>query len=208
MCGRYVLTKPTKVIAEHFDLFEPPVDPMSPRYNASPTERLPVIRRDAQGRRRLDDLRWGFVLEPRGRDALRRGPLINARSETVDEKPTFRAAFRQRRALVPADGFYEWRKEGTKKSRPFWIGFRDRRLFAFAGLWERDAFTILTTGPSPLVQPLHDRMPVILAPTDYERWLDPSVTRREALEDLFAPFPDAEMEVIEVKAPGEPRIPV
>lgn len=209
MCGRYVLTKPSKVIAEHFELFEPPVDPMSPRYNAAPTERLPVVRRHPDGRRRLDELRWGFQLEPRTKDSPRRGPLINARSETVDEKPTFREAFQRRRCLVPSDGFYEWQKQGAKKkSQPFWIGFEDRRLFAFAALWERDSFTILTTGPNALVAPLHDRMPVILDPAAYPRWLDPTLTRREALEDLFAPFPDAEMEVIQVQAPGEPRIPV
>jgi putative SOS response-associated peptidase YedK len=207
MCGRYVLTKPAKVIAEHFDLFEPPVHPMSPRYNASPTERLPVIKRDPAGHRRLEELRWGFQFAPRP-DAPRPRPLINARSETVDQKPAFRDSFRGRRCLVPADGFYEWKKRGKKKSLPFWIGFADRRLFAFAALWDRDAFTILTTSPNARIEPLHDRMPVILAPEAYQRWLDPSLASREALEDLFQPFPDDQLEVVEIQAPGEPRIPV
>ena len=124
-------------------------------------------------------------------------PIINVRSETIGEKPTFRKAFQQRRCLVPATGFYEWQKLGTAK-QPFHIRQSDQPLFAFAGIWDRfqgdgnemiDSFAILTTSPNEVTGPIHNRMPVILDPAGCERWLDPAIEEARVLADLFEPIP-------------------
>jgi putative SOS response-associated peptidase YedK len=132
--------------------------------------------------------------------------MINARSETAAEKPAFRAAFRRRRCLVVADGFYEWQKtNGTKQ--PFYIRFRDTQPFAFAGLWEHwkgldeqviDSCTLLTTQPNDLLRQVHNRMPVILQPRDYDLWLDPEVQKPELLQPLLLPYPPEEMDAYPV----------
>ncbi|MDZ7615600.1 MAG: SOS response-associated peptidase, partial [Patescibacteria group bacterium] len=127
--------------------------------------------------------------------------MINARAETVAEKPAYRAAFRRRRCLVPADGFYEWRKEGGRK-QPYFIRMRDDRLFAFAALWESwegpdhsylESCTLLTTEPNPLIRPIHDRMPVILPPEAYGAWLDPAVQDAARLLPLLGSYPPEQM---------------
>lgn len=199
MCGRYSLTKVDRALLERFDLFDLPE--VIPRYNVAPTQLAPIVRRkrDADARE-LVMARFGLV--PSWSPDLSGGAkMINARSETVMEKPPFRDAFQQRRCLVPADGFFEWEKRG-KERVPHWFHLRDASVFAFAGLWERwydedknriESFTILTTKPNALVQPLHDRMPVILRPEDYALWLDPTITAPPALEPLFEPFPAEEM---------------
>ncbi len=198
MCGRFTLTLPAERLCLFFEV--PQVPPLSPRFNIAPTQPALVIRKARDGREAAL-LKWGLV-PPWAKDPAMGSRLINARSETVREKPSFAPAFRKRRCLVPADGFYEWRK-GPGGSRPYLFRFRDHRPFAFAGLWERwgggspeplETFTILTTRANPLVAPVHPRMPVILDPRDYEAWLDPAFQDLSRLEALFRPFPPEEME--------------
>jgi len=166
MCGRFTLTLSLERLRAFFKV--PRVPRVVPRFNIAPTQLTPVVRL-ARREREMPLLRWGLV-PLWAKDPSIGSRLINARSETVREKPSFARAFLKRRCLVPADGFYEWRKE-PRGTRPFLIRFRDRRTFAFAGLWERweggeeplETFTILTTRANSLVAPIHPRMPVILA---------------------------------------------
>lgn len=172
------------------------VPELPPRYNVAPTQPVAAVRRAAgEARRELVMLRWGLV--PFWADDLKIGAKhINARSESAADKPAFRAAFRERRCLIVADGFFEWQKVGSKK-QPYLFQMKDGRPFAFAGLWDRwrdpdknriESCTILTTKANELVSLLHDRMPVILKPADYERWLDPQVQDLESLQPLLCPF--------------------
>ncbi|MBL8796692.1 MAG: SOS response-associated peptidase [Planctomycetia bacterium] len=194
MCGRYTRRTPLRVLASLFDC-EAPAE-MPPRYNIAPTQPVAAIRRTGDGRREIAAMRWGLV--PSWATDVRIGNrLINARSETVATKPAFRAAFQQRRCLIPADSFYEWRQQGKEK-QPFLIQQRDGQPLAFAGLWERwqddklpplETCAILTTSANELMKPLHERMPVILAPTDWPRWLDAATPPVEA-EALLRPWPD------------------
>jgi putative SOS response-associated peptidase YedK len=196
---------PIKVLATLFDFEDGPELP--PRYNIAPTQPVAAVRLatppsppcegGAGGvpARELALLRWGLI--PAWADDLKIGyRLINARSETAATKPAFRSAFRQRRCLIPADGFYEWQKLGKEK-QPFYIHRRDGQPLAFAGLWEHwhgaeqdriESCTILTTTANDLLQSLHDRMPVVLSPKDYARWLDPK-TPKDDLEQLLKPAP-------------------
>ncbi|HET6518666.1 MAG TPA: SOS response-associated peptidase [Geminicoccaceae bacterium] len=202
MCGRYTLATPVDDLQRRFGFAERPN--LAPSYNIAPTQAAPVIRRwAAAGGRELAILRWGLV------PAWSEGPdgrfsMINARAETVATKPAYRAAFRQRRCLVPADGFYEWQKRDGRK-QPYFIRLRSGEPMAFAGLWERwtshtgqdaiESFTIVVTDANELVRPIHDRMPVILAPEDYDRWLDPGVPDGRA---LLRPCPPAWLEAYPV----------
>ncbi len=197
MCGRYSLTTPTEAMRQLF-LFDN-LPNLEPRYNIAPTQSAPVVRRDgAGGGRTLALLRWGLV--PSWAKEIAIGArMINARAETVAEKPAFRAAFRERRCLVAADGFYEWQKTADGK-QPWRICPTDRGPFAFAGLWERwrgpdgevETFTIITTVAGPSLSAIHPRMPVILAAPDHAAWLAPA-TPPDALKTLLAPFPDDQL---------------
>ena len=196
MCGRFILTSPGRVLAAQFELQHEPE--LTPRYNIAPTQQVPAIKMDTGGRR-LEMLKWGLV-PFWAKDASISARLINARCETLSEKPAFRAAFKSRRCLIPANGFYEWMKERGKK-QPYLFKLTDGSLFAFAGLWERweskdgvalESCTIITTDANELVQPLHDRMPVILKNKDYALWLDP-IAKREILQPLLIPYPSVEM---------------
>lgn len=199
MCGRFTLITPAEALAEQFQLFEIPS--LAPRYNIAPTQPVAAVRRvPGDGQRELVLLRWGLV-PFWAKDPGIGARMINARSETVAEKPAFRAAFRRRRCLVPADGFYEWRRLERGK-QPFYVRLRDERPFAFAGLWERwegpdetaiDSCTLLTTEPNDLIRPVHSRMPVILSPKDYDLWLDPGVQKAELLQPLLRPYPSEGM---------------
>jgi putative SOS response-associated peptidase YedK len=198
MCGRYTLTRPASEVVEAFHLDQAPL--FEPRYNIAPTQAVLAVRRiDPTGPPQAILLRWGLV--PAWATDLSIGNrMLNARSETVLEKATFRTAFARRRCLLPADGFYEWQTIGRKK-QPIHFRFRDDRLFAFAGLWERwggpdglvESCTILTTTANDLVRPVHDRMPVILDPEHYDAWLDPRGTDTELLCSWLAPYPATEM---------------
>jgi putative SOS response-associated peptidase YedK len=206
MCGRYMLTTPVEALRQLF-LFEERPNLM-PRYNIAPTQDVPIVRltrdRDA---RELIMARWGLV--PFWADDLKIGNrLINARRESVRTMRPFREAFGRRRCLVPADGFFEWRKEG-KTRQPLLIRRKDRAPFAFAGLWERwkdpadgtvvRSCTIITCPANELVAPVHDRMPVVLAPEDHARWLDLAGAEPQ---HLLAPCPAAWLESF----PVNPRV--
>ena len=196
MCGRFTLRTPAAAVAERFALLEIP--PFSPRFNIAPTQPVPVVRLRPEGpdpRRHLAFLRWGLV-PGWAKDPAIGNRMINARAETAAEKPAFRAAWRRRRCLIAADGFYEWRKEGARK-QPYFIHQVDDGPFGFAGLWESwegpdhgaiETCTILTTDANALIRPIHDRMPVILPPEAYARWLDIDVDRPDELRALMVPY--------------------
>ncbi|MCS7040325.1 MAG: SOS response-associated peptidase, partial [Anaerolineae bacterium] len=183
MCGRFTLTASGDELASLFDLEQAPN--LEPRYNIAPTQPVAVVRLDREGRRREFTLmRWGLI-PSWAKDIHIGNRLINARAETLTEKPAFRTAFRRRRCLIPANGFYEWQKPTAGRKQPYFIGLPDRRPFAFAGLWEHwegadgsvlDSCAIITTAANERVRVLHDRMPVILERTDFGDWLDPTTT--------------------------------
>jgi len=196
VCGRFTLSLPPDLVAEAFGLDDVPR--LEPRYNIAPTQAVAVVRRLREGGpRQLDLLRWGVTL-PAGPGERRSGPLINARSESVAARPAFRDAFRRRRCLIPADGFYEWTADGGRR-QAFHIARKDGRPLAFAGIWEPAApapeggapaaCLILTTAPNDLLSPIHDRMPVIVDPADFDRWLAPGTGSTETLGALFRPYP-------------------
>ncbi len=198
MCGRYSLSTPGELVAEMTGL-EDELE-LEPRFNIAPTDEVPIVDADAAGKRTLHVARWGLV-PSWARDLSIGARTINARSETVAETRAFRDAFRARRCLVPADGFYEWQKRvGGKQT--FHLTLEDGAPFVFAGLYElwRQAeeswlrsFTILTTEPNSLVSPIHDRMPVILPPEAQALWLDGSIEDAELLRPLMTPLPAEQM---------------
>src|SRR5215467_9084324 len=183
MCGRYRLSRRKEIIEEYFDAADWQ-DDWSPRYNIAPTQSVPVVRQNPKEPiRQISLMKWGLIAHwsKSASDAAR---TINARSETAATKPAFGGPLKFRRCLIPADGFYEWKRTGTAK-QPFCFEVRAGELFAFAGLWERwrdpegdwiRSCSILTTTPNAVTSQVHDRMPVILDKTDYELWLDPAFT--------------------------------
>jgi putative SOS response-associated peptidase YedK len=194
MCGRFTLSVSAEDLARLFSLDPAGMPPLLPRYNIAPTQPVLAVRDDRSGGREAVFLRWGLI-PPWARDPAIGGRLINARSETAADKPSFRSAFRRRRCLVPADGFYEWRAVQQVK-QPYHLHAADGGPFAIAGLWERwsapdgldvETCTLLTTAANEAVAALHDRMPVIMAPPDFDRWLDPDLTDPRSVEDLLRP---------------------
>jgi putative SOS response-associated peptidase YedK len=195
MCGRFTLRTPQSVLVKQFALEAEPT--LVPRYNIAPSQPIAVVRALSQestaASRELVKLRWGLV-PSWAQDPSIGNQLINARSETAAAKPAFRSAMRHRRCLIPADGFYEWKKIGKQK-QPYFIRRPDDKPFAFAGLWDRwtdpegrplETCTILTTDANELLRPLHNRMPVIVEPADYAAWLDPQLTDPERFRPLFS----------------------
>jgi putative SOS response-associated peptidase YedK len=200
MCGRFTLAQSPEAVARAFGLESVPNFP--PRYNIAPSQPVGVIVR-GQNATKPEFRLMGWGLIPFwAKDPSIGAKLMNARSETVTEKPSFRAAFKYRRCLIPADGFYEWQKVQGGAKQPFYFSMAGNAVFAFAGLWESwndiETCTILTTSANSLLQPIHDRMPVILSPEDYRRWLDPTVQGGRVLLDLLRPYPDAPMQAIPV----------
>lgn len=201
MCGRFTLRAPASAVAEQFAIFEVP--PFAPRFNVAPTQPVAVVRSAPEAPelgRELVWLRWGLI-PSWAKDPSIGDRMINARAETVAEKPAYRAAFRRRRCLVVADGFYEWQKTGPKK-QPYFIHMQDDRPLAFAGLWESwegadasaiESCTLLTTEPNELVASIHNRMPVILARESYPQWLDPRAADPNQLRPLLVPYPGDQM---------------
>lgn len=196
MCGRYTLSSPSDDVAALFDLDGTPLLPE--RYNIAPTQEAAVVRQvTPAGERRLDYLRWGLI-PAWAKEASIGNKLINARGETVSEKPAYKSSFKKKRCLVPTSGFYEWKAEGKLK-QPFFIHRKDGKPFAFAGLWSSwkdresgatvESFNLLTIDPNDVLRPIHDRMPVILAPEDFAAWLDPKNEDTEALQKLIRPAP-------------------
>jgi putative SOS response-associated peptidase YedK len=195
MCGRYRLSRRKQIIAEHFDAPDWQ-DDWSPRYNVAPTQHVPVIRQHSREPvRQISTMRWGLI-PSWARDPSIAAGTINAKSETAATKPAFRDPLKSRRCLVPADGFYEWKRTGTSK-QPFCFEVREGELFAFAGLWDgwKDSSgqwvktcTILTTTPNALAANVHDRMPVILDRDSYNLWLDPGITNVQVISALLKPY--------------------
>jgi putative SOS response-associated peptidase YedK len=187
-----------EVLHQFFPLFD--LADVEPRYNIAPTQMVIAMRHLPRAARpEFVRLRWGLV--PAWADDVKIGPrMINARAETAGDKQAFRSAFRDRRCLILADGFYEWQKTAGRK-QPYYIRMAEGKPFAFAGLWERwhkgdepvESCTILTTDANDLVRPLHDRMPVILDPADYAPWLDPTRHDGAELQQLLRPFPSEKL---------------
>ena len=203
MCGRFVSSSPPDELAKYFDVDLVSEQVLEPSYNVAPTDDIYVITARG-GARRLDAFHWGLI--PFWADDVSVGnKMINARAEGIAEKGAYKRAFRKRRCLIPADGFYEWKKvPGQKKKQPYFIHRADGEPFAFAGLWElwrppdkrdeRDteplrSCTIITGAPNEVIADIHDRMPVILPPSAWDRWLDPEYDDVDALEGLLVPAP-------------------
>jgi len=203
MCGRFALIVDASVLADVFDV-DPPRE-LQPRFNIAPTQTIPIVRAGKDLARECSMVRWGLV-PSWAKDEKIGTRMINARGETVAEKPSFRSAVKSRRCLIPADGFYEWVRTDSGK-QPHFIHFADGRPFAFAGLWERwhkgegtplDTCTIITTTPNELIAKLHDRMPVILPPARFEEWLEPAAMPPDRLQEVLAPYPAEQMEAYPV----------
>lgn len=201
MCGRFARRSTQRVLADWFGVELEDMPWFAPDYNVAPQSTQPVVRLNAgTGNREFALMRWGLV-PFWAKDAKVGYSTINARAEEVATKPIFREAFKQRRCLVPADAFYEWQKIGAKTRLPFAFALKSGEPYAFAGLWERwrpregdplETFTVLTTDPNELAEPVHDRMPVILEPRDYERWMNPGDPARPPV-DLLRPYPAEKM---------------
>lgn len=199
MCGRFTQTASPQVIAQQFAVSTPPL--FTARYNIAPSQPIAAIRVEPDtATRSLVMLRWGLI-PSWAKDTKIGNQCINAKAETVAEKPSFRSAFKKRRCLIVATGFYEWQVQGRTK-QPMWIGLRSKLPFAFAGLWEHwqltdgeplETCTIITTEPNELMASIHNRMPVILAPTAYEQWLDPAFQQIEPLKALLRPYSDEDL---------------
>jgi putative SOS response-associated peptidase YedK len=198
MCGRFTLRTSPQEVAKAFQLADADVPLFSPRYNIAPTQQVLAIRlRD--GKRRASFLHWGLI-PSWASDHSVGNRLINARGESVADKPSFRSAFKRSRCLVVTDGSYEWQKTGKAK-QPFFIRLKTDQPFAFAGLaehWHRgdqaiDSCTLITTDANELMADIHDRMPVILSPANYDFWLDPEFQDKAKLQSLLRPYPDGEM---------------
>ncbi len=195
MCGRYTLATDAQALVDLFEIEHLTFDlsALRPRYNIAPSQAVPIVRNTPSGRELLQ-ARWGLVPHW-SREAQTKYSTINARAETVADKPTYREAFRHKRCLIPASGFYEWRREGDAKV-PYHIRVPGDQVFAFAGLWDRwerdgegfDSCSIIVTAASPAMQKIHARMPVILNPAQYNSWLNTEHFNRAQLDALLVPF--------------------
>ncbi|MGH9520578.1 MAG: SOS response-associated peptidase [Terriglobales bacterium] len=205
MCGRFTLTKSPDAISRQFELPPDALPGAAPRYNIAPSQPLYVVRAAGDGSPAREIIRalWGLI--PGWTRDLATAPRpINARAETITARPAFRESFKTRRCLIPADGFYEWQAVGKRK-QPWFIHRGDDELFAFGGLWDRwhdpatarwiESCTIITTAPNQLLAPVHNRMPLILAPRDYDAWLAPA---HPSPTELLRPFPAEELRMYAV----------
>ncbi len=202
MCGRFTQKAPWEKVKKEFTVKTSESNLFTPRYNIAPMQIIPVVR-DAASERVIQALKWGLV-PSWAKDAAIGNRMINARAETLTEKPSFREAFSKRRCLIPTSGFYEWKKTGSGAKQPFYFYLKEKDVFGFAGLWEEwldrdsgellETFTIITTEANDVLKPVHDRMPVIIKAENYDQWLDPKVKNTEKLEKLLAPYPAGEMD--------------
>jgi len=201
MCGRYTLSTPSDLLADLMEVQETPQ--LSQRFNIAPTQEAPILRLadDPSPHREIVLLKWGLV-PFWAKDPTIGNRMINARAETVAEKPSFRDSFKKRRCIVLTDGFYEWQKTGSGK-QPYFFRLQSQQPFGMAGLWDRwekgdgqplETFTILTTEPNELVATAHHRMPVILNPRQIELWLDPATDSSSAFGPFWDPYPAADMQ--------------
>ena len=199
MCGRFTLTVDPADLKDNYSDYTFPTQ-FAPRFNIAPTQ--PVLAIPNNGQKRGDFFIWGLI-PSWAKDPAIGNRMINTRGETIAEKPSFRAAYKYRRCLIPADGFYEWKiVPGQKAKVPYFIHLKSRQAFAFAGLWDEwhspdgsqvRSCTIITTEPNEMMASLHNRMPVILPPSAYEEWLDPSARTPDSLQHLIKPYPADEM---------------
>ncbi len=205
MCGRFSLTLSAEKIEARFGVAVPAS--YRPRYNIAPTQEILALIADVHGQR-IESFRWGLIPQW-AKDPKIGNKLINARAETLCEKPSFRDAAKQRRCLILADGFYEWRRTSQGKKIPVYIRLKSKEPFGFAGLWESwrspegqtlKTCTIVTTEPNELLAPIHDRMPVIVPKELEDFWLDPSPKARAELERLLRPYRAEELELFEVSS--------
>lgn len=208
MCGRFTLTIDSEQLQEAFPWLTVP-EGIEPRYNIAPTQPVAVVPND--GRNRLDFFTWGLI-PSWSKDPSIASRMINARAETLAEKPSFRTAFRRRRCLILADGFYEWRQEPVGRAKtPMYIQLKEGRPFAFAGLWESWqapqgegstilSCTIITTDPNPLTGAIHNRMPAILDEKDYGLWLSQEEQDPQVLSALLRPYPEERMQAYPVSS--------
>lgn len=204
MCGRFTLTVDPGQLQEAFPWVEFPED-IARRYNIAPSQPVAVVPNDGQNR--VDFFNWGLI-PFWAKDPKIGNRMINARAETIAEKPSFRGSFKYKRCLVLADGFYEWRKEpGTKSKTPMYLHMKNKMPFAFAGLWDNwlsddgseiRTFTIITTEPNTLIKEIHNRMPVILLRSTYRDWLKEGENEPELLKSFLRPYPSEEMEAYPV----------
>jgi putative SOS response-associated peptidase YedK len=200
MCGRYRLSRRKELVEEYFDCTSEEQD-WKPRYNIAPTQSVPVIRQNPEKPvRGLSLMRWGLI-PSWAKDDSAAASMINAKSETAGIKPAFGDALKYRRCLIPADGFYEWKRSAQSK-QPFCFEVNDCELFAFAGLWDcwrrpngawLMSCSILTTTPNAITSTVHDRMPVILQRDDHDLWLDPGMRNVPAICDLLKPYDTRQM---------------
>ena len=207
MCGRYFRRSDKQQIADAFRLGLPTTFEILPSFNVTPQSFQPVVRLSREtGERELAPMRWGLV-PFWARDSKLAYSTINAKAETLATSPAFREAFKRRRCLIPLDGFYEWQEIGPKQKQPFAVSLKSGRLFAVAGLWDHwkdkatgqalETYTIITTDPHALMEPFHNRMPVILKAEDYERWMAPADPARLPV-DLLRAYPEEEMQIWKV----------
>lgn len=209
MCGRFTLTADADTLRQAFDLTDSSsaaLAELTPRYNIAPSQPVAAVVADPDGGRKLAFFKWGLI-PSWAKDPKIGYRMINARAETVAEKPAFRAALRKRRCLIPADGFYEWKKEGRVKT-PMYVQLKSGDPFAFAGLYEFwkppdsevlvGSCTLITTTPNALMEKIHDRMPVVLKPQDYDRWLTPGDLPAEKSLPLLKPFAASQMKATAV----------
>jgi len=205
MCGRFVLIATVEELVEKFRIAES--QKVEERYNIAPGQNVMAVR-EQKGARNLDSLRWGLV-PSWSKDPKIGYRMINARAETIGEKPAYRAPFKKKRCIVPASGFYEWVRAGQaggKEKRPHYIKFRSCEPFGIAALWDAwegeggviESCTLITTSANKLISSFHDRMPVILPPENYDAWLDPEFNDKEKLKKLLNLHPEKEMEAYEV----------
>ena len=199
MCGRYTLRSNLKQLAGLFHVGDVHLPLFGPRYNIAPSQDVLAVRQPDG--REFVELKWGLV-PSWAKDSKIGYRMINARCESIAEKPSFRSALKKRRCPIPADGFYEWKKIGAKTKQPYYVHLKEDQPFAFAGLWEHwkrdgeiiESCTIITTEANELMKPLHDRMPVILPAESYDEWLDPDNQEMEDLPKLLKPYPPEEMD--------------
>ena len=202
MCGRFSNNAKPERIKKEFKVGIKNPNLYEPRYNIAPSQMIDAVF-ESKTERVLSQLKWGLV-PSWAKDAEIGNRMINARAETLREKPSFRDAFKSRRCIIPASGFYEWKRKNAGAKQPFYFYLKEREVFGFAGLWEEwldketgellETCTIITTEANEVLKPVHDRMPVILKPENYDEWLDTNVKDTETLQELLKPYPAKEMD--------------
>ena len=206
MCGRFSNDAKPKQVEKEFSVKISDNNLFKPRYNIAPTQTIPAVL-ESDGERIIEGLRWGLIPSWSKDDSFA-SKLINARAETLSEKASFKNAFRSHRCIIPASGFYEWQKTDKGAKQPFYFYLKDKDVFGFAGLYEHwtdketgelvETFTIITTEANKVLEPIHERMPVILKSESYDQWLDAKEKDTDKLQKLLAPYPAKEMDSYKV----------